>query len=88
MLGRAVPQGALFYGQTRRRMQVLFDTELRELTLHTIEQTRQLLRAGLTPPARYQADKCDACSLIDLCAPRWCAQATPVRDWLLGELQD
>ncbi|MDP3334750.1 MAG: CRISPR-associated protein Cas4, partial [Methylococcaceae bacterium] len=36
MHGVAVPEGALFYGEVRRRHSVLFDTELRALTLQTI----------------------------------------------------
>src|SRR6185312_5790840 len=32
MTGSAVPQGALFYGETKRRVVVAFDAELRQLT--------------------------------------------------------
>src|SRR5580692_2956936 len=32
MTGRPVPEGALFYAETKRRMAVLFDAELRQLT--------------------------------------------------------
>lgn len=35
MFGRSVQEGALFYGQTRRRLAVTFDLELRALTADT-----------------------------------------------------
>ncbi|WP_254460227.1 CRISPR-associated protein Cas4 [Xanthomonas sacchari] len=85
MLGRAVPAGALFYGQTRRRKEVSFDATLRDLTLHTIAATRTMLRAGLTPSARYEAKRCDACSLIDLCQPRLLDRGS-VAHWMRDQL--
>jgi CRISPR-associated exonuclease Cas4 len=41
-----------------------------ELTLETIQATREMIRAGQTPTASYLAKRCDACSLIDLCQPK------------------
>lgn len=37
-----VPEGALFYGEVRRRHQVEFDDTLRNLTLQTIQACRVL----------------------------------------------
>lgn len=54
MLGRAVPEGALFYGKTRRRTAVVFDATLRELTLATIDAVREMVAAGRTPKADYE----------------------------------
>ncbi len=87
MLGRSVPAGALFYGQTRRRKDVAFDTDLRELTRRTIADTRAMLASGITPDARYDAKRCDTCSLIDLCQPRLLGRRS-VNDWLLRQLQE
>ncbi|PPU75949.1 CRISPR-associated protein Cas4 [Xanthomonas cucurbitae] len=85
MLGRPVAAGALFYGQTRRRKDVLFDTALRELTHRTITDTRALLSRGVTPGARYDSRRCDACSLIDLCQPRLLGRGS-VHSWLRQQL--
>jgi CRISPR-associated exonuclease Cas4 len=85
MLGRAVPAGALFYGQTRRRKEIAFDVALRALTLRTIADTRAILHDGVTPAARYEARRCDACSLIDLCQPRLLGRGN-VEDWLRRQL--
>ncbi len=70
MLARPVPEGALFYGRSRRRRVVAFDSDLRALTERVAADTRTLLRCGRTPPPEYEAAKCEACSLQELCQPR------------------
>ena len=67
MLARPVPEGALFYGRSRRRRVVAFDSDLRALTERVAADTRTLLRCGRTPPPEYEAAKCEACSLQELC---------------------
>jgi CRISPR-associated exonuclease Cas4 len=70
MTGRAVPEGALFYAEKKRRLVVPFDAELRRLTEATALEFGELLAAGRTPPAVWRADRCRACSLIELCRPK------------------
>lgn len=70
MTGRAVPEGALFYGETRRRVVVLFDAELRTLTETTASAFGALLAEGRTPPPVWRAERCRACSLLELCRPK------------------
>lgn len=70
MMGAAIPEGRLFYGQTRRRMDVIFDAELRALTAETARRLHKLITNRVTPPAVYEERKCDACSLIELCMPQ------------------
>jgi CRISPR-associated exonuclease Cas4 len=82
MLGCAVPEGALFYDQTRRRKVVAFDESLRELTLQTILAVRAMFRERRTPSSTYEAKRCDACSLMDLCRPREIERRQSVRKWL------
>ncbi len=69
MHGVEVPEGALFYGEVRRRHPVLFDDALRNLTRQTILACRAIVHSKITPKAVYQAKKCRACSLIDQCHP-------------------
>lgn len=88
MLARPVPEGALFYGETRRRTDVVFDEELRQLTRDTIAATRAMLAAGVTPLADYAPRRCDACSLIDLCQPRLLRRPVSVTAWLTRQLQN
>jgi CRISPR-associated exonuclease Cas4 len=88
MFGRSVPEGALYYGQTRRRQVVPFDEHLRKLTLDTIARVRDMLAAGTTPSATYQSKRCDACSLIDICQPRSLGRRRSVADWLKHQIED
>jgi len=70
MTGRSVPEGALFYGETKRRIAVAFDDGLRQLTEETIARLREVFATRETPKATYEAHRCRACSLIDLCQPK------------------
>lgn len=75
MTGRPVPNGALFYGETRRRMAVPFDAALRKLTEETAMAFGALVAAARTPPPVWRADRCRACSLLELCRPRAMAKS-------------
>ncbi len=88
MLGHPLEQGALFYGQTRRHVQVIFDAELRQLTQDVIHATRSMIDSGRTPLAEYQAKRCDACSLIELCQPRLLKHSHDVQTWLYRQLTE
>ncbi len=70
MLKTTIPQGALFYGQTRHRLDVVFDRELRQITHTLCAKLHQLIVSGITPPAIYEKSKCEQCSLIDRCLPQ------------------
>lgn len=69
MLNAEVVEGALFYGQIRRRLVVDFDASLRVLTESTAAEFHALMSHGVTPAARYEP-KCDRCSLMELCRPK------------------
>ena len=88
MFGKPCTEGALYYGKTRRRQTVLFDQALRTLTLQVIAETRTLIESGKTPPAEYNAKRCDACSLMDDCQPRLLAHRRNVNVWLQDALRD
>jgi CRISPR-associated exonuclease Cas4 len=70
MTARPVPEGALFYGETRRRVSVRFDPDLRRLTEETIARLREVFATLGTPKAVYRANRCRACSLLELCRPK------------------
>ena len=81
MLSVAVPQGALFYGKTRRRADVVFDERLRRETEETAQKARDLIAAGVTPPPVY-AKRCESCSLIGDCMPRKMEKRPSVKRYL------
>jgi len=86
MLNVAINEGALFYGQNRRRRPVTFDVDLRQLTESTIAQVHDLLDSGVTPKAVY-SKKCDQCSLYSFCMPKSCTASRSVRKYLAGMLR-
>ncbi len=88
MTGRAVPTGALFYGETRHRLAVEFSSELRAETEALARETVAMIRAGVTPPAVYDAAKCDACSLLALCRPKLASRAARLEAAWLARLRD
>lgn len=69
MLSVDAPAGALFYGKTRRRKNIVFDDTLRKLTASTADRLHSLIKSGDVPPAVYEK-KCEGCSLKDICMPR------------------
>jgi CRISPR-associated exonuclease Cas4 len=88
MFGVDIPEGALFYGATRRRQTVAFDAELRALTARVAAETRAMIAAGRTPAPVYEAKKCKACSLVELCQPQRLARKTRVADWLARRIAE
>ncbi len=85
--GAPVPEGALFYGATRRRHVVAFDAELRDLTRRTAEAARADIRAGRTPPP-IETPACRRCSLEGLCRPGRLERPPQVDRWLARQLAD
>jgi CRISPR-associated exonuclease Cas4 len=68
MLGVPVPEGALYYGKTRRRHTVFLDTSLRETTTAIAQAVHALLQSGHTPPPAAD-ERCVGCSLAEQCLP-------------------
>ena len=69
MLGIHIPEGALFYGKTRRRTRITFTEELRSQTVEAACRLHALFSAGKTPPPVF-SKKCELCSLFDSCLPK------------------
>jgi CRISPR-associated exonuclease Cas4 len=88
MFATAVPEGALFYGKTRRRQAVAFDDQLRALTREVAAATRDLLTAGRTPPPIYDPKRCDTCSLKELCQPKRLERVGSVGAWLHRRIEE
>jgi CRISPR-associated exonuclease Cas4 len=75
MTGKAVPEGALFYASSRKRVVVCISADLRTAVERAVSDIRQMLLDGRLPPP-INDRRCDACSLIDLCQPQALAQRT------------
>ena len=87
MLSICVPKGAIFYGRTRRRLDVTLDEALRVETEETAKRAHQLIRSGITPPPVYEK-RCESCSLMTACLPKTIQKRRSVNTYLtriLGE---
>ena len=69
MFQAAIPAGALFYGQPRRRQDVAFSPALRAETESLAARMHEMYRARNTPRAAY-SPKCEKCSLLGSCMPK------------------
>nr|WP_319491467.1 CRISPR-associated protein Cas4 [uncultured Desulfobacter sp.] len=81
MLDISISSGALFYGKTRRRLEVAFDEALRQKTTAAAEQLHAMFESGITPPPEY-AKKCDTCSFLSQCMPKAIEKKRTVAAWL------
>jgi CRISPR-associated exonuclease Cas4 len=86
MTGRQVPEGALFYAETHRRIVVPFNSDLRTVTETVVANIRQVLASGVTPPPTSHKSRCRACSLLELCRPQ--LYARPVLAWRASMLRE
>jgi CRISPR-associated exonuclease Cas4 len=79
MFGLAIPRGAIFHADSKRRREVEFTPALRALTQQAITELHALLRQSeisnlkfeipRLPPAVWRP-ACEECSLFDLCLPK------------------
>lgn len=69
MLCCDIPEGALYYGEIRRRVPVQFTEELRGQVQELLAQMHDLYRRGYTPKVK-PSKSCNACSLKELCLPK------------------
>ena len=81
MLKIDVRGGAIFYGKTRRRLEIAFDEKLRRETEAAAQRLHELLNGSATPRA-VQGPKCERCSLLDLCLPGATGKDNNVRRYL------
>ena len=80
MLCCQIPEGSLFYGETRRRTRVAFDETLRQRTLDLLHELLGYMDRGYTPGAKLHKG-CNACSLRDICLPKL-SRAPSVADYI------
>lgn len=69
MLCCELPAGALYFGETRRRVEVVFTPELREEVRACLNEMHELYRRGYTPRVK-PTKACNACSLKECCLPK------------------
>lgn len=86
MLACVIPEGFLYYGETRRRLPVQLNDGLREKVRGMFLEMHEMFRRRHTPKVKTSS-RCKACSLMDICLPAMCRNLS-VADYIerrLGE---
>lgn len=86
MLVCTIDRGVLFYGQTRRRMEVPITGELRQQVSDMFEEMHQYYKRGYTPRVK-KSKACNACSLKDICLPEL-ERAKSAKSYIAGYLEE
>lgn len=68
MLVTSIPEGAVYYGETRHRKKVAFTEELRRQVQESTQEMHRLFARGYTPQCK-QTRACNGCSLKEKCQP-------------------
>jgi CRISPR-associated exonuclease Cas4 len=73
MFHAAIPRGAVFHADSKRRREIEFTSELRAVTEKTIADLHALLDSTAIPRAEFR-EACEECSLYEICLPRVTSQ--------------
>lgn len=86
MFSTDIPEGALFYGETRRREAVKITEELRNQVKDMVKEMHQYYERRYTPKVKY-SKRCNSCSLKELCLPK-IGKAASARKYVEQALED
>lgn len=86
MLCCDIPEGALYYGEIRRREKVPLTEALRQEVKTALGEMHQLYQRRYTPKVR-PGKSCNACSLKELCLPKL-MKKKPVGKYLREHLEE
>jgi CRISPR-associated exonuclease Cas4 len=86
MCSTRIDAGAIFYWETRRRLEVPLDDCLRVETERLAERMHTLYRARVSPPPVLKAH-CHRCSLFEICQPEMLTKRGSARTFLRRALQ-
>lgn len=68
MLDIAIPQGYIYYSDSKRRVKVVFDDALKQKVRQCIDIARSILDKSLFPDP-VNDERCVGCSLAEICLP-------------------
>lgn len=80
-----ISEGAIFYGETRRRVDVSFSIELRQRVYELALKMHDLFSKEITPLPVFKPH-CKMCSLVDICLPEYMQIEKKVTEYLKWEL--
>lgn len=86
MFSTEIPEGAIFYGETRRRDVVEFHEDLRLEVKRMFQEMHQYYERNYTPKVKY-SKACNACSLKEVCLPKL-GKAVSVKSYMNQILEE
>lgn len=86
MLCCTIPEGALYYGEPRRRTVVQLTPELRRQIQDSLSEMHELFKKRYTPRVK-PSKACNACSLKELCLPKLMSRKK-VADYLTAAMEE
>ena len=86
MFSTTVSEGAIFYGETRRREVVAITEELKNEVCQIFEEMHQYYDRRYTPKVKY-SKACASCSLKEICLPKL-EKAGSVKEYLKRALEE
>ena len=85
MFKTVINEGALYYGEIRRRIIIQFTKEVRQQVYDYTDEMHLFFKDSITPPPIYKSH-CKSCSLFDICLPKNINQLRSVNSYLKSEL--
>jgi CRISPR-associated endonuclease Cas1/CRISPR-associated protein Cas4 len=67
--GYTCGEGVLYFAESKERVRVEFDAELRAKTHAAVDGLRLIAAGGQLPPPLAESPKCPRCSLVGICLP-------------------
>ena len=86
MLAVTIPQGWLYYGETRHRVPVELTGELRQLVREMSEEMHAYFARGYTPRVK-PSKACRSCSLADTCLPELQENVMPASKYIRQQIE-
>jgi CRISPR-associated exonuclease Cas4 len=86
MLAVTIQAGYLYYGETRRRVEVELTAKLRGLVKSMAEEMHAYFQRGYTPRVR-PSKACRSCSLADICLPELQKNVLPASKYIRQQIE-
>ena len=67
--GYRVEEGAIWYAESRERVRIVLDDELRIAAREAVSRLRLTVAHGRIPPPLQDSPKCPRCALVSICLP-------------------
>lgn len=81
-----IEKGYLFYGENKRRTEVIFNDDLRNKVFEICREMHQLFKKGYTPKVKAEK-RCKSCSLCEICMPVL-LKSNSVEQYISGNMED